>query len=333
MAGLGGWYLGVERPRQQVAAEAQRVATEAAQAAAEKARASEEKARAAEQERQAKVKAEAGAYAALGTSKTEEALKGFLAAHPNGAHFAEAKAEYEGLAAERQRKEAEAKKRVEEEAAREAARQAKLKEEFDAYVVLQANKTEAGLTAFLERFPDGTHAKAVTNDLARMREEKARQEAETKRLKVEAEARERETAAAAARKVEEEKRQKEIIGNIAGNWQLEAEFGTVAAVIKQEDDSAVLAFDFKGNGHQYKGTYRDGLLSVTESSHIVGRAPALSLSANHANFTMYSKYEGKISSDGRTIRGTQSSWMRGVNAWGNSADRDFPSSEFVLKRQ
>ena len=47
-----------------------------------------------------------------------------------------------------------------------------MKEEFDAYVLLEANETEAALQAFLNRFPDGAYAKTVTDKLVRLQTER-----------------------------------------------------------------------------------------------------------------------------------------------------------------
>jgi hypothetical protein len=166
LVALGGWYWGIARPRQRAAAEVQRVTAEAARAA-------EQKARLAEQEQQAKIKAEADAYAALANSTTEDSLKAFLSNYPDGAHAATVKAGLDKLIAERKNKEDEAKKLEAGNAAREAARQAGIKDEFDAYVLLQANKTEAGLQAFLDRFPDGAHATEIKDALAKLKLEQA----------------------------------------------------------------------------------------------------------------------------------------------------------------
>ena len=196
--GVAGWYWGVECPRQRAAAQAERLAKEKARAAQETERQARIKAEAdayaalgatkteaalkafleqypegahaaeakaaydrlvterqrQEAERQARIKAEADAYAALGATKTEETLKAFMEKYPDGAHVVEAKAAYDKLVADRQQREAaEAEKQRQQQAAA-----AKSKEEFAAYVLLQANKSEAGLQAFLERFPDGAHA-------------------------------------------------------------------------------------------------------------------------------------------------------------------------------
>ena len=314
--GVGGWYVGVKLPQQRAAAESRRVA--------------DEKAKAAEQERQAKLKAEADAYAALGTSRTEASLSGFLANHANGIHATEAKAELDKLVAERKQKEEEAKKLAAEaaakEVAKETARQSKLKEEFDAYLVLQANKTEAGMAAFLERFADGAHAAEIKDALAKLKLEQAKQKEEfdayvmlqankteagmaaflerfpggahVKELKDELLKLKQQQEAKAA----EEAKRKAMMNAVRGTWEMKFDNHpqTKTVQITQDGQNIRLTSDSgvaEMPAWNLSGTFKDGAMSLAET-----RNYKYKVSGADMNETL--RMEGTLSNDGLTIKGS-----------------------------
>ena len=118
-----------------------------------------------EADRQAKVQAEAAAYAALGPSPTEPGLEAFLDKYPSGTNFNPATTKYKQLVAERQEAE-------------------RVKAEAEAYAALGDAPTEQAVKEFLDKYPAGAHFTHATGKHKQIVAE--RQEAERKATSEEA---------------------------------------------------------------------------------------------------------------------------------------------------
>jgi hypothetical protein len=325
---FAGWYLGIERPRQRSAAEARRVATEAARVAEQERQAKikaetddyaalpgnrteadlkafldkhpdgshvpEAKAQFDKlvSDRIAQERAEQDSFQAASVAGTEFAFKAFLDKYPGGAYASAAKVQYDKLLASRQQTEAQEAKRKAEEAEKERQRQAKIKEEYDAYVLLQANKTESGLKAFLELFPDGSHAKEVQAEL-----EKLRQDQQAK------------AAAQARQKADEEALRKRHLASVGGKWKIESELAHLGATsyyiipngsvldIKQEGSKVQFRSEPGQNQARanpyvadFAGTFSNKALTATAQFTVAGCKNVFGLN-------------GTLSDDGETVTG------------------------------